>query len=87
LGSSVPQQVLALPIAGNLTEIPKLGQWVPIIAVSDNVISNTTTKQNVKFFYLPFSLTKRYFSVMGSVNNSKDITSGKVSSKTAKDIL
>lgn len=87
IGSIIPKKVICESLSNSITEIPKIGQWVSVLGCSIYNIDKDIPYDGIKYFYFPFSINKKKFSNLSSINKPKDITSGKISNKTAKNIL
>jgi hypothetical protein len=73
--SIIPQAVVCSPLTHLLVETPIIGQWVSVL------------KMNNQYFYLPFSFYKDKFGAITDTNTLKNITNGKVATRTAQGIL
>lgn len=77
--------ITCMPLVSNLTEIPKIGSWVPVLVIHDNNILNTKSNTDKSFFYFPFSLFKR--SGDSLVNTTTIGQKNKTNKANSKEIL
>jgi len=87
INSNVPKKIICYPLLSSFLEIPKKGDWVSVLGVSDNIISNTQSFNSFSYFYFPFSAFSKKFNQIAGINSLKDKTSGKVITNKAKNIL